>query len=98
MRNVKRHGQILIWVVLGIALGSVSLVTAELSPACQTLAKKFADSPNSLNADALVQFQTCIHTELRSRGVDKVDMQQTPQPAPPSKAFVGPGGVTIPFR
>jgi hypothetical protein len=98
MRNVKRRGRILIWVMVGIALGSVSLVMAEQSPTCQTLAKKFADSPDSLSADALIQFQTCIHTELRNRGVDKVDMQQAPAPAPPSKAFVGPGGVTIPFR
>jgi hypothetical protein len=98
MRTVNRRGRIFIWVILGIALGSISLVMAELSPTCQTLAKKFADSPDSLSADALVQFQTCVHSELRNRGVDKVDMQQAPTPAPPSKAFVGPGGITIPFR
>jgi hypothetical protein len=98
MRIVGRRRQLLIWVLLGVAFGSLSLAAADLSPACRTLAKQFADAPDALNADALIRFQTCIHTELRNRGVDTGDTQPPPQPRPPSKSFIGPGGIVIPFR
>jgi hypothetical protein len=97
MRIVDRRRRILTWVLVGMALGSLSLAAADPSPACRALAKRYADSPDALNADALIQFQTCIHTELRKRGVDAADIQPQ-QSQPPSKAFVGPGGITIPFR
>src|SRR5882724_12421210 len=96
MRIVDRRRQILIWALLGVAFGSLSLAVADPSPACQALAKQFADSPDALNADALIHLQTCIHTELKKRGMDEVDTR--PQPSPPSKGFIGPGGITIPFR
>jgi hypothetical protein len=96
MRIVDRQRQILLWVLLGVAFGSLSLAAADSSPACQALAKQFADSPDALNADALIHLQTCIHTELKKRGMDEVDTR--PQPSPPSKGFIGPGGITIPFR
>jgi hypothetical protein len=86
---------ILIWVVLGVACGSLSLAAAEPSPACRALAKQFADAPDTLNADALIQFHTCIHTELKKQGMDVADPRPPP---PPSKGFIGPGGITIPFR
>jgi hypothetical protein len=97
MRIVDRRRRILTWVFLGMALGSLSLAAADPSPACRALAKQFADSPDALNGDALIQFQTCIHTELKKRGVDGADIWPQ-QPPPPSKGFVGPGGITIPFR
>jgi len=93
---VDRRRQVLIWVFLGVGLGSLSLAAADLSPACWALAKQFADSPDALNADALIQFHTCLHTELKKQGMDAADPR--PQPPPPSKGFVGPGGITIPFR
>lgn len=98
MRIVGRRRQLLIWVLLGVAFGSLSLAAADLSPACRTLAKQFADAPEALTEDALIRFHACIHTALKNRGMDKADTQPPPEPPPPSKAFVGPGGIVIPFR
>src|SRR5919108_1605252 len=75
MRIVERRRRILTWVLVGMALGSLSLAAPDPSPACRALAKRYADSPDALNADALIQFQTCIHTELRKRVVDAADIQ-----------------------
>jgi len=98
VRIVDRRRQIFIWALLGIAFGILSLAAADLSPTCRALARQFADSPDALNADALIHFQTCIHTELKRRGMDAADTQSQQTPRPPSKGFIGPGGITIPFR
>ena len=96
MQIVDRRSQILLCVLLGVVLGSPTLAAADLSPACRALAKQFADSPDALNADALIQFHTGMHTELKKRGMDAADPR--PEQPPPSKGFIGPGGITIPFR
>ena len=82
----------------GGGMGDLNLAAADPSPACRALAQRFADAPDALTADALIHFQTCIHTELKKRGMDAADTRPQPSPSPPSKGFVGPGGITLPFR
>jgi hypothetical protein len=98
MHIIDRRRQILLWVLLGVVCGSLNLAAADPSPACRALAQRFADAPDALTADALIHFQTCIHTELKKRGMDATDTRLQPSPSPPSKGFIGPGGITLPFR
>jgi hypothetical protein len=83
MRTVVRQGRFVCLLTVVFALGSLAIAMAEPSPACRTLAKQFAETPEKLSEDNLFRLQACIHRELGNRGVNEPSALPPPTPKLP---------------
>jgi hypothetical protein len=80
MHPVIRQGCFVCLVLVTVTLGHLAIARAEPSPACRALARQFAETPEKLNQDNLYRLQTCLHQELRNRGIGSDE----PSPLPPT--------------
>jgi hypothetical protein len=87
MHPVVRQGCFVCLVMVMLTLGHLAIARAEPSPACRALARQFAETPEKLSDDNLYRLQTCLHRELRNRGID----ESSPLPPAMPKAPYVPG-------
>jgi hypothetical protein len=94
MYPVVRQGCFVCLVMVMVTLGYLASARAEPSPACRALARQFAETPEKLNADNLYRLQTCLHRELRNRGIG-IDESSPLPPALPKAPYIP--GLTPPL-
>jgi hypothetical protein len=90
MPTIVRQGRVVGLLTVVLTLGHLISGMAEPSPACRTLAKQFAETPEKLGADHLYRLQTCVHRELSGRGIDGPNTDPTPMPKMPRVPGLGP--------
>jgi hypothetical protein len=80
MHTAIRQGRLVGLLTVLFTLGYLVCAAADPSPACRTLAKQFAETPEKLSPDHLYRLQTCIHRELTNRGIDGPSSDPAPMP------------------
>ena len=89
MHPVVRQGCFVCLVMVMVTLGHLAIARAEPSPACRALARQFAETPEKLSADNLYRLQTCLHRELRNRGMSIEESSPLPPAMPKAPPIPG---------